>query len=242
MFSRLFSSIPAVTRKLLIANVAVFLLQSIAGASDAARAWPLWFELWPWVPPQFEVDGPGFMPWQLITSGFMHGGFGHLIFNMLALVMFGSSIEYEWGARRYAIYYFVCLLGSALLQLAAATFAIFDGQLILTLGASGAIYGLLLAYGMMFPNRKVTLLPFPIVLKARTLVIVYVAASLFYGVFTTGTGVAHFAHLGGMIVGWLLIRWWRSQPPRGGSGGPRRDLRAEALRERRKASKLRVVK
>jgi len=242
MFSRLFSSIPSVTRNLLIANVAVFLLQSIADASEAARAWPLWFELWPWVPPQFEVDGPGFMPWQLITSGFMHGNLGHLIFNMLALVMFGSSIEYEWGARRYAIYYLVCLLGSALLQLAAATFAIYEGQLILTLGASGALYGLLLAYGVMFPNRKVTLLPFPIVLKARTLVIVYVAASLFYGVFTTGTGVAHFAHLGGMIVGWLLIRWWRSHPPRGGSGGPRRDPRADALRERRRASKLRVVK
>lgn len=112
--------------------------------------------------------------------------------------------------------------------MAAATYAIYQGQLILTLGASGAIYGLLLAYGVMFPNRKVTLLPFPIVLKARTLVIVYVVASLFYGVFTTGTGVAHFAHLGGMLVGWLLIRWWRSHPPRGGSGGPRRDPRAEA--------------
>ncbi|QWP79138.1 rhomboid family intramembrane serine protease [Lysobacter sp. K5869] len=237
----MFSSIPPVTRKLLIANVAVFLLQSIASASETARLWPLWFELWPWVPSQFIVDGPGFMPWQLITSGFMHGGLGHLVFNMLALVMFGSSIEYEWGARRYAIYYFVCLLGSALLQLVAATYAIYEGQLILTLGASGAIYGLLLAYGMLFPNRKVTLLPFPIVLKARTLVIVYVAASLFYGVFTTGTGVAHFAHLGGMIVGWLLIRSWRSHPPRNG-GGPRRDPRADALRERRKASKLRVVK
>lgn len=237
----MFSSIPSVTRKLLIANVAVFLLQSIAGASETARGWPLWFELWPWVPSPFEVDGPGFMPWQLITSGFMHGGLGHLVFNMLALVMFGSTVEHAWGARRYAIYYFVCLLGSALLQLAAATYAIYEGQLILTLGASGAIYGLLLAYGVLFPNSKVTLLPFPIVLKARTLVIVYVAASLFYGVFTTGTGVAHFAHLGGMLVGWLLILWWRSHPPRNG-GGPRRDPRAQALRDRRKASKLRVVK
>ncbi|MFK3649186.1 rhomboid family intramembrane serine protease [Lysobacter enzymogenes] len=238
----MFSSIPSVTRKLLIANVAVFLLQSIAGASEAARAWPLWFELWPWVPPQFEVDGPGFMPWQLLTSGFMHGGLGHLVFNMLALVMFGSTVEHAWGARRYAIYYVVCLLGSALLQLAAATYAIYQGQLVLTLGASGAIYGLLLAYGVLFPNSKVTLLPFPIVLKARTLVFVYVAASLFYGVFTTGTGVAHFAHLGGMLIGWLLILWWRKHPPRSGGSGPRRDPRAEALRDRRKASKLRVVK
>ncbi|MGO4259954.1 rhomboid family intramembrane serine protease [Lysobacter sp. TAB13] len=240
----MFSSIPSVTRKLLIANVVVFLLQSLLSLSESTRGWALWFEMWPWVPSQFSVDGPGFMPWQLLTSGFMHGGVGHLVFNMLALVMFGASLEYEWGARRYAIYYFICLIGSALLQLLFASIAIYEGQLYLTLGASGAIYGLLLGYGMLFPNRRVTLLPFPIVLKARTLVIIYALASVFYGVFTTGTGVAHFAHLGGMIVGWFVIRYWRAHPPGSGGpgGGPRRDPRVEALRERRKASKLRVVK
>lgn len=242
----MFSSIPSITRRLLIANVVVFVLQSLLGLSESTRAWPLWFELWPWVPSQFEVDGPGFMPWQLLTSGFMHGGIGHLVFNMLALVMFGASLEYHWGARRYAIYYFVCLIGSALLQLLFASIAIYEGQLYVTLGASGAIYGLLLAYGMLFPNRRVTLLPFPIVLKARTLVIIYALASVFYGVFTTGTGVAHFAHLGGMIVGWMVIRYWRKYPPKNGGGGnsdaARRDARMRELRERRKASKLRVVK
>lgn len=241
----MFSSIPSVTRKLLIANVAVFALQALSSLSETTRGWPLWFELWPWVPSQFEVDGPGFLPWQLLTSGFMHGGIGHLVFNMLALVMFGASLEYHWGARRYAIYYFVCLIGSALLQLLFASIAIYEGQLVVTLGASGAIYGLLLAYGMLFPNRKVTLLPFPIVLKARTLVIIYALASVFYGVFTTGTGVAHFAHLGGMIVGWLVIVYWRARPPGSGGGNDeaaRRDARMRELRARRKASKLRVVK
>jgi membrane associated rhomboid family serine protease len=133
-----------------------------------------------------------------------------------------------------------------LLQLLFASIAIYEGQLYVTLGASGAIYGPLLAYGMLFPNRRVTLLPFPIVLKARTLVIIYALASVFYGVFTTGTGVAHFAHLGGMIVGWMVIRYWRKDPPKNGGGGnsdaARRDARMRELRERRKASKLRVVK
>ncbi|WP_394540674.1 rhomboid family intramembrane serine protease [Lysobacter enzymogenes] len=242
MVSRLFSSIPSVTRKLLIANVAVFLLQSIAGASEATRAWPLWFELWPWVPAPYEVDGPGFMPWQLITSGFMHGNLFQLLINMLVLVMFGASLEHEWGARRYAIYYFACLLGAALLQLVVVSIALYDGRLYVMLGASGAVYGLMLAYGLIFPHRKVTLLPLPIVLKARTLVILYIGATLAYGVLSTDLGVAYFSHLGGMIVGWFVIRYWRSHPPRGGSGGPRRDPRAEALRARRKASKLRAVK
>ncbi|MGH8079340.1 MAG: rhomboid family intramembrane serine protease [Lysobacter sp.] len=237
----MFSSIPSVTRKLLIANVAVFLLQSLLSLEPSTLYWQSALQLWPWGPAPFGAEGPGFMPWQLLTSGFMHGGIGHLVFNMLALVMFGASIEYQWGAKRYAIYYFICLIGSALLQLLFASIAYREGDTIVTLGASGAIYGLLLAYGMLFPNRKVTLLPFPIVLKARTLVIIYVASSLFYGVFTTGTGVAHFAHLGGMLVGWFVIRYWRSHPP-GSGGGPKRDPRVEALRERRRASKLRVVK
>lgn len=240
----MFSSIPPITKKLLIANVVVFLLQSLLALDDSTRGWATWFELWPRIPVQFFVEGPGFFPWQLVTSGFMHGGIGHLVFNMLALVMFGASLEYQWGGKRYAIYYFICLTGSALLQLLFASIVLYKGQLVVTLGASGAIYGLLLGYGMLFPNRKVTLLPFPIVLKARTLVIIYALASVFYGVFTTGTGVAHFAHLGGMVIGWLVILYWRSHPPKsGGNGGvPRRDPRVDALRERRKASKLRAVK
>ncbi|MGO1069400.1 rhomboid family intramembrane serine protease [Lysobacter sp. CA199] len=241
----MFSSIPSVTRKLLIANIVVFILQSLLDLSQnpALPAAMSWFELWPWFSGDYAPPpGPGFMPWQLLTSGFMHGGIGHLVFNMMALVMFGASLEYQWGAKRYATYYFVCLIGSSLLQLLVASLAFREGEFYRSLGASGAIYGLLLAYGMLFPNRKVTLLPFPIVLKARTLVIIYAVAAVFYGVFTTGTGVAHFAHLGGMVVGWLVIRYWRARPPNSGGGGPRRDPRVEALRERRRASKLRVVK
>jgi membrane associated rhomboid family serine protease len=237
----MFSSIPPVVRKLLIANVVVFILQALLSQGEATRGWVLWLELWPWLPAHIPAAG-NFMPWQLLTSGFMHGGIGHLVFNMLALVMFGASLEYEWGARRFAIYYFTCLIGSALLQLLVASVAARHGDIYLTLGASGAVYGLLLAYGLLFPSRRVTLLPFPIVLKARTLVIIYAVAAVIYGVFAQGTGVAHFAHLGGMLVGWLTIRYWRKRPPGGGSGGPRRDPRVEALRQRRRTTKLRVVK
>jgi membrane associated rhomboid family serine protease len=237
----MFSSIPPVTRKLLIANVAVFILQALASLDPTAAAWLAWGELWPWPSGPFSAPGPVFMPWQLLTAGFMHGGIGHLVFNMLALVMFGASLEHHWRARRFAAFYFLCLAGSSLLQLAVASYAFRQGQYFASLGASGAIYGLLLAYGVLFPSRRVTLLPFPIVLKARTLVFVYIAAALFYGVFTSGSGVAHFAHLGGMLVGWLVILYWRRRPPRGGAGGLR-DARAQALAERRRRSKLRVVK
>ncbi|WP_363797791.1 rhomboid family intramembrane serine protease [Lysobacter firmicutimachus] len=238
----MFSSIPPVTRKLLIANVAAFVLQWLLSWSPSTQSWVLWLELWPWLPAKFDFVGPGFMPWQLLTYGFLHGSVGHLVFNMLALVMFGASLEYHWGARRFVVYYFVCLLGSGVLQLLFASYAVRHGEFYLTLGASGAIYGLLLAYGMLFPHRRVTLLPFPIVLKARTLVIIYAIAAVVYGVFAQGSGIAHFAHLGGMLIGWLTLLYWRRRPPRGGNGGNGRDARREALLQRRRASKLRVVK
>ncbi|MFC3550007.1 rhomboid family intramembrane serine protease [Lysobacter cavernae] len=212
----MFSNLPPVTKALLIGNGLVFVLQWALG--DAALAQ---FMLWP---PGSGNDllGIGFMPWQLLTYGFMHGGFAHLLFNMLALVMFGAPLEHVWGERRYLTYYLVCVVGAALCQIAVGVWTLSEGgQAYPTVGASGGIFGLLLAYGMLFPNQRVMLLIPPIPMKARTLVIVYGAVELLLGITNTMPGVAHFAHLGGMLFGWLLIRYWRGQPPFGRKGPPR---------------------
>ena len=184
------------------------------------------FELWPIGAGAYDAYGdmPSFMPWQLVTYAFLHdpSNLFHLLFNMLALVMFGAPLEYTWGNRRYASYYFTCVVGAALCQLAVGYWNTSQGHPAgPTVGASGGIFGLLLAYGMLFPNQRVMLLIPPIPMKARTLVIVYGAVELFLGASGFQPGVAHFAHLGGMLFGWLLIRYWRGQPPFG-RGGPRR--------------------
>ena len=215
------SRLPPVTQALLIANVVLFLLQLLLGDSTFAT-----FMLWPPSAMGFDPFSPGqnFQPWQLLTYGFLHGGFGHLLFNMLALYMFGAPLELTWGARRFLAYYLICVAGAGLCQLAVGWWSVSQGGgAYPTLGASGGVFGLLLAYGMLFPNQQVMLLFPPIPMKARTFVIVFGALSLVLGVTGWQRGVAHFAHLGGMLFGWLLIRYWRGQPPfnrRGGGGRP----------------------
>ena len=216
----MFSNLPRVTKALLIANVLVFLLQLALGEKALAH-----FMLWPWGAAE-ATGGYGFMPWQLVTYGFMHdpGGFAHVIFNMLALVMFGAPLEYVWGERRFLTYYLTCVVGAGLCQLLVATWMLAEsGQAYPTIGASGGVFGLLLAYGMLFPNQRVMLLIPPIPMKARTLVFVYGAIALLLGFTGLQPGVAHFAHLGGMLFGYLLIRYWRGNPPfgRGGKRRPR---------------------
>ena len=211
----MFTNLPPVTKGLLIINCAVFVLQLLLGpALDP-------FMLWPWLPPEAAGQGlPDFMPWQLLTHGFMHstGNPAHLLFNMLALLMFGAQLEYVWGQRRFLTYYLVCVIGAGLCQLAVASWSVRNGGGIHhTVGASGGVFGLLLAYGMLFPNQRVMLLFPPIPMKARTLVILYGLFELGVGLTGLQPGVAHFAHLGGMLFGWLLIRYWRGQPPFGGS-------------------------
>ena len=202
----MFSNLPPGTKALLIANALVFLLQFALGDQTLAP-----FMLWP-------VGGDGayglgdFMPWQLLTYGFLHGGLPHLLFNMLALVMFGAPLEYTWGQRRFLTYYLVCVLGAAVCQLGVGAWTLSQGgEAYPTVGASGGIFGLLLAYGMLFPHQRVMLLIPPIPLKARTLVIIYGAVELLMGVTGTMPGVAHFAHLGGMVGGYVAIRVWRSR-------------------------------
>jgi membrane associated rhomboid family serine protease len=193
---------PPATLALLAANIAVFLLQSQTGPELILR-----FALWP--PGVFGE--PGFQPWQMITYGFLHGGFAHIFLNMLALYMFGPDIERLFGTRFFTLYYFGCTFAAAATHLAAmAWMGVTPGP---TLGASGAIFGLLLAFGWYFPNRRILLLFPPIPMRARVFVTLYALVELYFGVTSTMQGVAHFAHLGGMLGGWLMIQHRRGGFP-----------------------------
>ncbi|MFZ5655854.1 MAG: rhomboid family intramembrane serine protease [Pseudomonadota bacterium] len=209
----MFAKLPPATKALLIANGVMFLLQWLFQSTQAGGLLE-YLELWPLG--GGESGAPHFMPWQLVTYGFLHGSPSHLIFNMLALFMFGAQVEHVWGARRFLVYYITCVAGAAVFQLlvGAVTMSM-GGEAYPTVGASGGIFGLLLAYGMLFPHQRVMLLIPPVPMKARTLVIVYGVIELLLGVTGTMPGVAHFAHLGGMLFGWLLIRQWRRRPPPG---------------------------
>lgn len=203
---------PPVSMILLGITVVMYFLQMTAMA-EVIRL----FALWPLATPDMVrfADGStmstGFAPWQLISYGFLHGGLAHLFFNMFALYMFGLPVERVWGARRFLVYYFVCMIGAAVIQLAVAAFS---GDVYPTIGASGAVFGLLLAFGMMFPNSTIMLLIPPIPMKAKYFVIGYGLLTLFFGMTGAMPGVAHFAHLGGMLFGFLLILYWGSRRPR----------------------------
>lgn len=204
-------NLPPVTRNLLIANIVVFLLQQAFGAPIQQ-----FFALWPWGPDHVfaTVHGLvsiGFRPWQLITYAFLHGGVEHILFNMFALFMFGGIVERTFGARNYLIYYVVCAIFAALAQLIVVQW--FTHGFYPTLGASGAIFGLLLAFGMLYPHEKVMLIFLPIPMPAWLFVIGYAAVELVMGVTGTEAGVAHFAHLGGMVGGYALIQYWRGKLP-----------------------------
>ncbi len=205
----MFYSIPPVTRALIIANVVVFLLQQVAGELmvNFLALWPLGSSHV--LPPGFV----GFQPWQIITYAFLHANFMHILFNMFALYMFGSEVERLFGPRRYLNLYFISVVTAALTQLLFATAV--GGEPYYTVGASGGVFGLLLAYGMYFPNRIVMLLFPPIPMPAKYFVTLFGVFELYLGVTGSGAGVAHFAHLGGMLGAWLLIRYWRGRPPFG---------------------------
>jgi len=157
--------------------------------------------LWP-------LDSGFFQPWQPLTYAFLHGGFNHLFFNMFAVWMFGSPLEDAWGSKRFATFYLVCILGAAAAQIMVQQVT---GGIYPTIGASGGVFGLLLAYGVMWPNNRVFLIFFPVPVKAKWFVLIYGLAELLFGLTGTMPGVAHFAHLGGMVFGaGLLWKWgWR---------------------------------
>ncbi|MBX3607692.1 MAG: rhomboid family intramembrane serine protease [Piscinibacter sp.] len=192
-------SLPPITQALLLLNVALFAVDYLLG-----RLLTGLFALWPL--------GTHFMPYQVVTYAFLHGDMAHLFFNMLGLWMFGSELERLWGGKRYVQFYAASVLAAALTQLLVNSLI---GSGAPTIGASGGLFGLLLAFGMMFPNRVIMPLFPPIPMKARTFVIVFGVLELLLGVYSPTGGVAHFAHLGGMLGGYLMIRYWRGLPPFG---------------------------
>lgn len=206
------SAMPPVVMALLLINGLVFLGQYLVGDLLVH-----WFGLWPLGAPPLTMTPFGvmrvgdFWPWQLVSYSFLHGNLLHLFTNMFAMWMFGMQIEYLWGSRLFVFYYFVCVIGAGLVQLVVATLGVEAGNVYPTIGASGGVFGVLLAFGMMFPNQRIVLLFPPIPMKAKWFVILYGAFELYAGITGTLSGVAHFAHLGGMAFGFLLIQYWRRQ-------------------------------
>lgn len=191
---------PPMTQALLIVNVLAFALQQVMGSHLVQ-----WFALWP-------LASEFFMPWQLGSYAFLHGGLMHLAFNMYGVWLFGSELERVWGARRFAAFYFVSVLVAAAAQLVVTAWL---GSGAPTVGASGGLFGLLIGFAMVFPQRRITPLLPPIPMPAPVFVALYGALELTLGVSGSATGIAHFAHLGGLLGGWLVMRYWRGQLPFG---------------------------
>ena len=189
------SAIPNAIFVLLVANGIVFVLQQLNPQFLYIN-----FALWP-----ATVSGSPFMPWQLVTYGFLHGNLTHIAFNMFGLWMFGRELERMMGQKRFLTYYFTCVIGAGLVQLIVAGT---QGGLYPTVGASGGVFGILLAYGMTFPNRMVVLMFPPIPMKAKYFVLFYGLFELYLGLSGGAPGVANFAHLGGMFFGFVLLRYW----------------------------------
>ena len=186
-------SLPPVTKAFLLSCVGLFCL----------------FELLPWLEPWFALwplQTGFFLPWQLLTYAFLHGSFTHLLMNMLGLWMFGSELERVWGTKRYVQILVASTLTAAGVQLLVTYLMHSQAP---TVGASGALFGLLLSFGMLFPNRIIVPLIPPIPMKAKYFVAIFGGIELLLGL-ETRSSVAHFAHLGGILGAWLLIRHWRS--------------------------------
>lgn len=229
-------NIPIVTKNLLIVNVVAFLVCLLMGKNG-----PDGYVLNDLLGLHFFLASD-FHIYQLFTYMFMHGGFEHIIFNMFALWMFGCVVERVWGPKKFLFYYIACGVGAGLFQEAAQAvqfYVVASSQLpglsisdltvvahnssaVLnqwtTVGASGAIYAILLAFGMIYPNERIFIFPLPIPIKAKYFVIGYAAIELFSALATTGDGVAHIAHLGGMVFGFFMIRYWRKQVDGGYAG------------------------
>jgi len=174
------------------------------------------FALWPWVMPAEYVDSisPGFHWWQLVSYAFLHGSLTHLAFNMFTLWMFGMVIESYWGSPVFGLYYFICVIGAAITQLVVALPWFNQGINYPTIGASGGVFGVLLALGMLFPEQRLMLLFPPVPIKARWLVIGYALVELWLGLTGGMIRVAHFAHLGGMLFGFIFIWYWHGNHKR----------------------------
>ena len=211
------SSLPPVTKNLIIINVIVF-VASLLNQNFMIGTFAL-----------FYPTSVYFHWWQVVTHMFMHGGFWHIFFNMYTLLIFGCVVERIIGSKKFLLFYFICGLGAVALHLGVeylqmqsymqgaalgnAT-AIQNIAMIKntpTVGASGAIYGVLMGYAMLFPESRMTLLFPPITLSAKWMVVAFAVIELLTGVSGLASGIAHFAHLGGMLIGWLMILWWKKR-------------------------------
>ena len=211
------ASLPPVTKNLIIINVIVF-LATLVNEDFMIGTFAL-----------FYPTSQFFHWWQVVTHMFMHGGFWHIFFNMYTLLIFGSVVERYIGPKKFLLFYFVCGLGAVALHFgveywqmqsymegaalgnATALQRIEAIKFTPTVGASGAIYGVLMGYAMLFPESRMTLLFPPVTLSAKWMVVAFAAIELLTGVTGWASGIAHFAHLGGMLIGWLMILWWRKR-------------------------------
>lgn len=217
---RTHSTTPPVVLNLIIANLVVFLATKLYDSNMMYANFAMFNVDFRCLG---EADMTLFEPWQPLTYMFMHSSvdFSHIFFNMFSLWMFGRTLELELGAKRFLIYYIVCGVGAALFHMGIAQIDLAGLEVgtrewvsymqIPTIGASGAVFGLLLAFGMLHPNALISLIFPPITLKAKWFVIIYGVLELLLGVTGSFANVAHFAHLGGMFWGWLLLVWWRHQ-------------------------------
>lgn len=206
-------STPLVVKHLIIANCVMLLATSLLPFSDTLYEYLA----------LFNPESPFFRSYQVVTYMFLHADLSHLFFNMFALWMFGRVLEYQLSSQRFVTYYLICGIGAALLQLLVGWFEYSSAvqqlgartaQYLLqvpTVGASGAVFGLLLAFGVLHPNAPIYMMFFPVPIKAKWFVIIYGAIELLLGMSGRQPGVAHYAHLGGMLWGYLLLRWWKRQ-------------------------------
>ena len=208
----MFQRVTPVTKALIVANGVIFALQYLSGSSaDFSDFIEYHFALWP---PQ--IGYPPFRPWQLLTYAFLHGNFLHLFFNALMLVQFGPRLENSLGRKRFIQFLVACTLGAAATQLGVTSWMHASGMAIgPTVGASGYIYGILLAWAVLYPHDRVMMILPPVEMSVRTMVMIFGGLEIFLGVTQTTQGVAHFAHMGGMLFGWLLLRYWQGKPPFG---------------------------
>ncbi len=204
-----FSNIPPVTKNLLLINLIVWLADTllIRQGLDLSNLFGLHF-----------FSSPMFHIWQPVTYMFMHGDFSHIFFNMFAVMMFGTTLEQYWGSKRYLIYYLTTGIGAGFIQ--ELVWGLMYGQLAIhhvTIGASGAVFGILLAFAWLFPETRMFIFPIPVPIRARVLVIIYALVELWSG-FSVSDNVAHFAHLGGMLFGVILILYWKKKGVDTGAG------------------------
>lgn len=230
-----FSNLPPVLKNLLIINILCFiatLYYSHGGADPVGEHFGVYY-----------FNSPNFRPWQLITYMFLHGGWEHILFNMFALYSFGAILEYTMTSQRFLVFYFVCGIGAVIFQMIVQAYEVhaitgginiafpelessylqygqnaqklYDIFNVPMVGASGAIFGVLIAFGMIYPNAELMILFIPVPVKAKYIIPVYILIELSLGISQFGgDNVAHFAHIGGAIIGFILVKMWRLQGPR----------------------------